>query len=323
MVNPKPELKLSVVLTVVSGREAVRQNLAALTPQIDFDEAEVIVPFDRFSADVESLKPEFPDANFVFIDDGDEKEDLSKAEEHRRFDKRRAVGLQLSRGKIVAMTEDHARPAADWVSQILKVHEQPYDVIGGAVENDIETALNRAVYYCDFGRYCRPFDSAEAEYVSDVNVAYKREALMSVQDEWRDAYQETTVHWALRSSGRKLYLDDRPIVYQMRKGLKFTEAFRERIGWGRIFAETRVREIATSRRVIYAFGTLLLPFLMLWRVFEHMRRQQRTIGTMLSTLPVAFVLLIGWSWGEFIGYVRGLPKQEITHELRSGNQVCF
>ena len=310
MLQIEPELDLTVVLTVVSGREAVRENLEALTPQIDFEKAEIIVPFDLSSLDVGTLASEFPRVEFFYIENDGAKLSKSSADVHRLYDKRRAVGLQRSRGRIVAMTEDHALPAIDWVSQILKVHEQSYDVIGGAVENGIEKPLNRALYYCDFGRYGRPFSSSEASYLSDVNIAYKREALVSVQDVWLDAYQETTVHWTLKRNGRKLFLDDRSVVYQNRKGIMIMGALRERIGWGRIFAETRVREITLLSRVLFAVGSLFLPILMLGRVFRNMRRQKRTVGIMFSTLPVACLLLFAWSWGEFIGYLLGSPKRE-------------
>lgn len=310
MLRTEPELELTIVLTVVSGKDAVRANLKALTPQINFGNAEVIVPYDGPSLDIGDLKSEFPQVEFVFIEDSGANSNLSSTEEHRLYDKRRAVGLRRSRGRIVAMSEDHALPADDWVKQILAVHEQPYDVIGGAVENGIDTPLNRAVYYCDFGRYGRPFENAEAAYVSDVNVSYKRGALLSVQDIWRDAYQETTVHWTLRANGRKLFLDDRPVVYQSRKGIRLGRALYERIGWGRIFAETRVKEISLFSRLLYALGAFLLPVVMLGRVFRHMLRQQRSIGVMLSTLPIASMLLMAWAWGEFLGYVVGPPDSK-------------
>ena len=252
----KPEFELTVVLTVVSGKEAVPQNLAALIPQIDFEKAEIIVPFDNSSSDVGSLAPVFPKVEFFFIENGEVGLSKKSADEHRLFDKRRAVGLRRSQGRIVAMTEDHALPATDWVSQIVSLHKQPYDVIGGAVENGIEKPLNRAVYYCDFGRYGRPFDRAEASYLSDVNIAYKRETLVSIQDVWLDAYHETTVHWALKRNGRKLFLDDRLVVYQNRNGITLMNALRERHRLGANFcgnADSRShRFAATSFRFGFA-----------------------------------------------------------------------
>ena len=310
MRNTESELELTVLLTVVSGEEAVREHLTVLTKQIDFEKAEIIVPFDKWSSNIGSLVSEFPAVRFHFIEDlGFASDELISAHQHRLYDRRRAVGLRLSKGRIVAMTEDHARPADDWVRQIVAAHEQPYEVIGGAVENGVDLPLNRAWYYCDFGRYGRPFESGEVSFVSDVNLAYKRSALTATYDLWHEFYQETTVHWAILSSGNKLFLDDRPVVFQMRPRLKFGQAIKERVSWGRVFAETRANKLTPLYRFGFSLGTIFLPLIMFSRVFKNMRRQRQTVITIISTLPIAFVLLLAWSVGEFLGYFMGEPRR--------------
>lgn len=308
MPNTETEIKLSILLTVVSGVEAVRRCLTVLTKQIDFSDSEIIVPFDKWSATVGDLAAEFPEVSFHFV------EDLGLANcadisafEHRLYDRRRAVGLRLSRGNILAMTEDHAIPADDWCQQILKAHEQPHAVIGGAIENAVDSPLNWAWYYCDFGRYGRPLKCGRAEYVSDINVAYKRDALESVRDVWREAYHETTVHKALQNRGAKLYLNDKMIVFQHRPPLSLKKTWRERLDWGRIFAETRAAEMSFFNRLTYAAGTIFLPPLLLARAVKNMHRQKRTAPQILSAIPYLLFLLVGWSVGECAGYLLGEP----------------
>jgi hypothetical protein len=311
MPNKETDLTLTILLTVVSGKESVRRCLTVLSPQIDFTKAEIIVPFDKWSNEVGELVLEFPEVEFHYIEDlGLAKSADISAHQHRLYDRRRAVGLQLSRGKIVAMIEDHALPAEDWCRQILAAHEQPHTVIGGAIENGIDRPLNWAWYYCDFGRYGRPLQNGEAEYVSDINVAYKRDALESVRDVWNEAYHETTVHWALRERGAKLVLNDKMVVFQQRPPLSLNKMLSERIAWGRVFAETRTREMSFARRLMFAAGAVILPPLLLTRIFNNMRRQKRTLRQMTSVLPLAFLLLLGWSLGESIGYLRGEPNEK-------------
>ena len=314
MPNNDTELTLTVVVTVVSGKEAMHHCLTALYPQVNFADAEIIVPFDKWSQDVGSFVSEFPEVSFHYIEDLGlaASEDIS-AHQHRLYDRRRAVGLQLARGRIIAMTEDHATPAENWCQQILSAHEQPYEVIGGAIENGVDNPLNRAWYYCDFGRYGRPFTSGEVNYVSDVNVAYKRHALMTVWDVWREAYHETTVHWALRTRGMKLFLDERMLVYQQRPRLTLGKVFRERIAWGRVFAETRVNACSIWKRFMFIVGAMLLPPLLFVRVIRHMLRQKRTLRQMATTLPLVFLLLLGWSFGELVGYVMGEPHAQTNN----------
>ncbi len=305
----QPNITLTILITVVSGKKALSNCLKALYFQVDFDDTEIIVPFDKWSESVGELKREFPEVNFHYIEDlGLAASDKITSHQHRLYDRRRSVGLNLSSGKIIAMTEDHAIPAKDWCQQILKLHEQPFGVIGGAVENRIDNPLNWAWYYCDFGRYGKPLADIEPEYVSDINVAYKRDAIMSVRNLWQETYSETTVHWAMRSQGEKFLLDERMVVYQKRPKIKLSKAFRERIDWGRIFAETRAKKMAFSKRLIYSAGATLLPPLLLFRLFKHMKRQKRTFQQIAKTLPVALILLTGWSLGEMFGYLRREPK---------------
>lgn len=112
----------------------------------------------------------------------------------------------------------------------------------------------------------------------------------------------------MKSRGIKLVLDDRMVVYQKRPAMTIKEALYERVEWGRVFAETRVKEINVRQRLLYIWGTPVLPVLLTARVVKHMLRQKRTLQQMISILPFAFLLLLGWSFGELTGYIKGNPK---------------
>ncbi len=292
-------IRLSIVITIVSGAESLRRCLSAIMNQID-RQTEVIVPYDAGSIEIESLKGEFQEVTFLFDDDAD-----VKLRQHDLYDRRRARGLAAAQGTIIAMTEDHAVPAENWVRQIIAAHERPFAVIGGVIDNSVDRPINWALYYCDFGRYGNPLQAGTAEYVSDVNLSYKRQALMAVSEIWRSGYHETSVHWALRARGEELYLDPRLVVYQQRPAIGFGQAYRERIEWGAVFAETRTSLMSRFRRYAFAAGTVFLPFLLTGRVIGHMRRQRRTMQEMLRIIPIVFVLFTGWALGEMIGYIAG------------------
>jgi hypothetical protein len=313
---------LTILITVVSGKESVRRILTVLYRQTDWSKVEIIVPFDKWSQSVGELASEFPEARFHFIEDlGLAASANISGHQHRLYDRRRAVGLQLSQGRIIAMTEDHAKPAEDWVCQILTAHKQPFEVIGGAIENGVDAPLNWAWYYCDFGRYGRPLADGEIEFVSDVNVAYKRDALMAISDVWCEAYHETSVHWAMKKRGIKLVLDEKMVVYQQRPKLSFGKVWKERIEWGRIFAETRVKKINNFRRLLLIATIPFLPTLLLARTVDNMRRQKKTVGQIIRILPLTFLLLLGWSFGELIGYVFGEPNSPETQTKAKINNI--
>lgn len=303
------EILLSIIVTVVSGRESMRRCLRVLCAQTDFAVMEIIVPFDKWSREIGELREEFGQVKFYFIENLGlaETENIS-AHQHRLFDRRRAIGLQIARGKLIAMTEDHARPADDWCAELLKTEKQPFAVIGGAIENGIDKPLNRAWYYCDYGRYGRPFADGFREYISDVNIVYKRETLEALRDLWEMEYRETVLHWTILENGGQLFLSHRMVVYEERPPVKLLTALRERIEWGRVFAETRVLVGNRRARSIYAARSLFLPPVLLSRVIKNMLRQRCGFLQIAGTLPLAFLLLTGWSFGELTGYVSGLPE---------------
>jgi len=313
------EIAISILVTVVGGKACVRRCLEALRPQVRAVGAEIIVPYDVWALDVGELSADFPEVFFHQITDlGIAASPDIPSHQHRLYDRRRAVGLSLARGRVVAMTEDLAVPAADWVRQILALHERhPYGVIGGAIDNAVDRPMNWALYYCDHGRYGSPLRPAEAEYVSDINISYKRKVIESVRDVWREAYKETTVHWALKARGVALRLDPTLRVYKHRPPIRHWQAVRERAEWGRVFAETRVANVRMRQRLFFAAASPLLPALLLGRAFKHMLRQRRSFRQISKTLPLAAVLLTGWALGEFAGYVLGHPQPKSMSHKRN------
>lgn len=303
------ELALTIIVTVVGGKRCVRRCLSTLCPQVDFADTEIIVPYDSWSIDIGDLFEEFPKVTFHFTPDINSASVVTKTyPKHYLYDRRRSRGLLLARGRLIAMTEDYAVPAENWCKQIISVHEQPYAVIGGAIENAVDRPLNWALYYCDFGRYGRPLAARDTEYASDVNVTYKYEALAAIRDVWQTAYHETTVNWTLHSRGETVFFDPSLVVFQHRPTITLGKAMRERLEWGRVFAETRVAACRTWQRVSYAGGTVILPALLLVRVLRHMFRQRRRPWLIIQTLPHTFCLLLAWALGEFTGYCRAQPE---------------
>lgn len=299
------EVPLSIVVTVVSGGPSLRSCLEGLQPQAEAVGAEILVPFDSHCGDVPLIVRDFTRARAVRAEESPQA--VSDEFEHRRYDRRRAAGLRQCRGRIIAMTEDHALPAADWCCAILDVHRAAHAVIGGAIDNGADRTLNWAQYYCDFGRYGPPLAAGEAEYVSDVNVSYKRDALFAARDVWEREYHETTVHWTLRDRGYTLWLNPRLVVSQHRPPMAFARALCERFEWGRVFAETRAGRCGIVKRVLLALGMPLLPFLLTARVIGHMRRQGRFARQWFGVVPMVWLLQTGWSLGEFAGTVA--PQQ--------------
>ncbi len=300
-------MRLSVIVTVVEGPAALRRCLAALTSQREAPAMEVIVPCDDSEPGVAGVVAEFPGVRHLPLGTLTTSAPLSgHAGQHELFDRRRAAGLAVAKGELIAILEDRGVPRPEWARAASDLHAAiPNSVIGGAVENGVDRTLNWAVYFCDFGRYQLPIPEGPAAYATDVNICYKRAAIESTRDLWKDRYHETTVHWALERAGEALYLHPRMVVEQQREGLRLGTALRERSAWGRLFAYTRAREAGAVRRLAMAAASPLLPFLLLLRHGRIQWTKRRTFGKFLRAAPIVCLLLAAWSFGELKGYATG------------------
>ena len=228
------------------------------------------------------------------------------AGQHELIDRRRSAGLLAARGALVGILEDRGVPRADWAATAVQLHrELPHQVIGGAVENGREHTLNWAVYFCDFGRYQRPFEPGPRRYVSDVNVVYKRHALEQTRDIWRVSYHEPLVHWALERAGATLYVSPELVVDQMRDGLRIGALLRERVAWGRLFGALRVRDASVARRLGLAIASPLVPGVLFLRLLRDQIMRRVSLPQLARAVPVTLALMAAVGLGELIGVVSG------------------
>ena len=310
-----PELSVIVAL-IEGGRTATETCLDALAISSEGTNIECLIPFDTRLDGVHELQAKYPWATFIDARESVNADEFgSSSREHH--DILRAIGLRSAKAPIVALLEDHGTPDPAWCPALMKAHRKSdAAVIGGAVENGRNRVLNWAVYFCDFGRYQNPVPVGPVELARDSNVSYKREALMSIRQQWFSAYHETSVHWAIRHRGGQIRLDPKMVVYQTRNRLDLFSALRERFVWGRSFAGTRSSEITPSKRFTFALLSFLLPFVLTARIAVRGFGKRLHLPKLLLALPLVFVLETIWAFGEFVGYVTGkaaagkrIPKQ--------------
>jgi hypothetical protein len=302
---------LSVVLTVVDGGAALQRCLTALLEQQGCPALEILVPWDstiapeiaRRQADlggtnagrVRWIELGVPAAGGVITGAG---------RQHELFDRRRAAGLAAAQGEIVAIVEDRGVPRANWAATLTRLHrELPHAVIGGAVENGRRQTLNQAVYFCDFGRYQLPFDAGPRDYITDVNVSYKKTALDRTRDIWRDRYHEPLVHWALAREGEMLFLSPEIVVDQLRDNLTLTALIAERLAWGRLFGALRVRDTSLLRRLALIATAPIVPVVLFGRFLRDRLRKGTPIVTIARVSGAVMLLLTAWVIGETVGYL--------------------
>src|ERR1017187_644504 len=258
--GPDDNPVLSVVVAIVSDTTSPANTrhlepcLDALMRQANAPPMEILVPHHPFVEGIARMREQYPRVRFLELSDLRTYTGQPGSREHH--DELRARGLAAARGQIVAMTEDHGVPAADWAACWVEGHRQAVARLGGPIENAIDRPLNWAVCFCDFLRYQPPLPAGETEVVSDANVAYKRAALESIRPVWREVFHETSVNDALRVRGEKLAFAPGAVLYQRRYGFRLGPAIKERFVWGRSYGATRARLAGAARRL---FWSILAP----------------------------------------------------------------
>ena len=270
---------------------------------------QVIVPFDETVSGVDGLKTEFPAFEFLDIGAVTSKEPRNDLEEHGIIDIRRARGLSAAEGSLIGVIEDRGWPRPDWARKMVDLHAaHDSPAIGGPVENAAPNTMLSAVFMCDFGRSESPFEAGEREYITDINICYKRAPLHRVKSLWQDRYLEVPVNLALQADGAKLLLLEGPSVVQERLPRPASALFAERFYWGRVFGRVRTEDAGLVRTALLLMIVPGLPFLLFWRHFQMHRAKKRSFGSFCRLAPYLFPLLICWCFGEGVGYIEGANK---------------
>jgi hypothetical protein len=279
--------------------------LDALLAQAGAPTMEIIVPYHAGVRGVEEVERKYSRVRFLEVTDLKTFSGRKNSREHH--DELRARGLAVAQGTLVALIEDCGIAAKDWVARMAEAHQQPMGGAGGAMENGIDRPLNWAVYYCDFLRYQQPLAAGDAWAISDANCCYKRAALGGIGSVWREVFHESSINDGLRAKGDKVVLAPAAVVSQHRLGLTLGSALKERYVWGRSYAASRSKLATTGKRLFWGAFSPALPLLMLTRMSLMAWKKRRTWGAFVKAFPLTAMLIVSWSWGEFIGYVTGRP----------------
>lgn len=298
---------LSVVVTVVEGGRALERLLTALCTQHDPPSMEILVPLDESVASLFDLQARFPNVRFLDLGRVPTARPIASAGgQHELYDRRRTAALAVASGDVVAILEDRGIPRPDWARTVIRLHTQPWAVIGGAIEPAPSGLLDWALYVCDFSRYALPLAAGPAAWVSDVNVSYKRQALERTRQVWSDRFHEPSVHWELHRQGEALFLTPELVVDHHRTPKPLLSSLLERFHWGRLYGYIRAREIGVGKRVLLALAAPLVPFVLLARHAKvHAGRGDGL--RYLAAMPALFALLAAWAFGEAIGTLTGTP----------------
>ncbi len=208
---------------------------------------------------------------------------------------------------VVAYLEDHAVPDRDWAAAVARAHEGPWAAVGYAFTNaNPESFGSRVSHIADYGPWAHPAPHGPLRLLPGNNVAYKREALLSLGDRLNDLLVvDFNVQDELRSQGLGTYLESDAIVAH-ENFTRVTELYAANYSYTRLMAMKRAATWSRGRRVAYALLVpVAVPAMKLARLLRSLRGRRRLWGSVAVVLPFVVANYAWSSIGEALGYLGG------------------
>lgn len=224
----------------------------------------------------------------------------------------RQAAYRRADAQIIASTEDHCRPADDWVDAVLRAHaEHPTAaMIFGPVGNgSTRHLIDWALYCVGYGAWAPPLATGERQNPGHANTSWKRWAFSRLQPE-PDHVIEFRFNDALRSSGEQVVGDDRLRVEHFQcDGIGPTS--RLMFHNGRVIAGLRRNRMGASDW----FRAVAPPVIAIkrWAVTMRQTLPRRGLrGVALRSSGLIAVLHFVHALGESVGYFAG-PGDSARH----------
>ena len=265
--------------------DAIFQNAGRVT--------EIIVVRDQSKGGHEALKSAYP--KVIWVD----------APSRCTIPQLRLIGWQRSRGEYIAFIEDDCIVAESWLEAILGRHRNGVAVVGGPlIADDYHSPVDWAMFLCEYGR----FAGATAKKVKSLpgnNTSYKRTLLDEHLARFtRDSgIYDVFLNGSLMQSGTDLHFDAGMAIKNINRW-SFRDLTIGALHHGRCFAAMRLHNAGILTRLMYAGLTLLLPPLLMFKLFIAVCKTRYLLQFILC-IPQACLFYLYWASGECLGSLVG------------------
>lgn len=228
----------------------------------------------------------------------------------------RAAGVRAARAPVVFIAETHAFPRPGMVETILRAFGGTHAAVLPAVGNaGGANAISWAGYLFDYARWneARPPGNIPDPLI--YNAAYRRERLIEFGDrleEALDPYSESL--WPeLFRRGFTARFEPGAQLDHLSVG-KLGAHFLEKFVLGMIIAGNRRRRWSWWRRLAYAGGSPLIPFVLHARERTTLRQVRSRHRIPLGAVTLMFLAGVAKAAGECVGYLFGTPAWALAKE---------
>ena len=217
-----------------------------------------------------------------------------------------AAGIRQASAPVVVLSEDHSFPETRWAEALIARHREPWAAVGPAVRNaNPDGLISWADFLLGYGAWLDPAPAGEIDHLPGHNSSYKRAILLDYDPELEALLEaECVLHSDLMRRGYRFYLEEAAKTAHLNFG-RVSPWIPYLVQAGRVFAAARARRWPLRRRMLYAGGAPLIPFVRLWRIRSDIRRPGRPAHLWPRVVPALLMGLTLDAVGQALGYAFG------------------
>ena len=289
-------LEMSVVIVTPDRYETIRKTVQHLRAQTVNDRLELVIvapSAGQLGLDDRELKDFF---QFRVVEVG------AISSIARAY----AAGIRQASAPVVVLSEDHSFPETRWAEALIERHREPWAVVGPAVRSaNPDGLISWADFLLGYGAWLDPAPGGEIDHLPGHNSSYKRAILLDYDSELEALLEaECVLHWDLMRRGYRFYLEEAAKTAHLNFG-RVSPWIPYLVQAGRVFAAARARRWPLRRRMLYAGGAPLIPFVRLWRIRSDIRRPGRPAHLWPRVVPALLMGLTLDAVGQALGYAFG------------------
>jgi glycosyltransferase involved in cell wall biosynthesis len=286
--------RLSIIIPSYNAKATIGDCLESLRTQVTEGWIEVIVVDSGSDGTAALIAQRFP---FVRTYHFPERKFCGAA---------RNWAVSQARADIVAFLDADCTASPNWVASVLKAHERPDLVVGGAIASPTPASLvSWAAFFCEFSQWMPSRHAGAMPDVAGANMSYKRAVFERLGAFLEGTYcSDTEFHWRLAAHGHTPRFDPTIVVThhnitELRKFLQHEYAH------GRDFGRVRAQHWCWSpwKKAAYVVMAGVIPWKLLAQIAWRSVRARGYLLPFLVSLPVLIPGLHAWVLGECRGYL--------------------
>jgi hypothetical protein len=236
----------------------------------------------------------------------------------------RAAGVHAARAPLIFIGETHTYAHPEWAEALIQAHARDWAVVAPGFGNANPTgALSWAIFLLDYGAWLQGLPAGEVGAVPTHNSAYNRKLLLGLGSGLERALTHGDQLTALlRAGGHRSYFEPSARIDHLNIS-RLKPWAHERFLGGLLVGTRRAERWPAWRRLVYFFGSPLIPAVLLARMRRPLRAVTRTTrlptGTRsalaLGAVISAFGEMVGYAWGAGDGAEERMLEFEL-HKVR-------